>query len=84
MARGRIRVHAATEGERKSESGRKREGGKSRAEERDSVCRVTHWVSSRSEGDGLHVMVGNNLRRKQGQREESRGEGRQGESMWVT
>lgn len=33
--------------------------------QRGSVCRVTHWVSTRGEGDGLHVMVGNYLRRKQ-------------------
>lgn len=80
MAGSQIRVHAATAEEGKSESGRDREGGKAK---RQSVCRVTHWVSTRGEGDGLHVMVGNYLWRKQGQGDEREGKTR-GESMWVT
>lgn len=61
------------------------------------MCRVTHWVSSRSKGDGLHVMIGNYLRRNREKRggeenreesvEQRRGEERRGgqkESMWVT
>ena len=36
---------------------------------------VTHWVSSRGEGDGLHVMIGDYLWRNRGgdQEEERRG-----------
>lgn len=44
--------------------------------QRGRVCRVTHWVSSRGEGDGLHVMVGNYLWRKQEQADERRGKTR--------
>lgn len=44
--------------------------------QRGRVCRVTHWVSTRGEGDGLHVMVGNYLRRKRGQGGERKGKTR--------
>lgn len=32
--------------------------------EREREGWVTHWVSSRGEGDGLHVMIGDYLWRK--------------------
>ncbi len=32
--------------------------------EGERECWVTHWVSSRGEGDGLHVMIGDYLWRK--------------------
>lgn len=32
--------------------------------ESERECWVTHWVSTRSEGDGLHVMIGDYLWRK--------------------
>lgn len=49
--------------------------GKSKREgERESVCGVTHWVSSRSEGDWLHVMIGDYLWEKIREREKIQGE----------
>lgn len=40
---------------------------------------LTHWVSSRGERDGLHVMIGDYLWRKREREKE-----REKESTWVT
>lgn len=53
-----------------------------RFELREGVL-VTHWVSSRSKGDGLHVMIGDYLWRERKGRVEKEREERQKESTWV-
>lgn len=46
---------------------------------------LTHWVSSRGERDGLHMMIGDYLwRKRERKREGGRKKEREKESTWVT